>query len=185
MSSQNPVGNSQTVSTSTSSAKVTLSVNNLTALEFMQSLLGFMLQSVLNQHIAANTNFYVGAGEPETLSLGPIVSAKVSGITTGATTVIDFPEGTYSPFGVGDYVTLTATGQSNFDFSHKPVTAVNTTAAYDGLFGTRITVANNSSSVTDTFNPALATDLRRSFKVAVKSEAEQAKHIFNKYNHPE
>lgn len=170
MSSQNPVGNSQTVSTSTSSAKSNAISQQSDSVRIYAESVGVYV-AIGTEPTAANTNFYVGAGEPETLSLGPIVSAKVSGITTGATTVIDFPEGTYSPFGVGDYVTLTATGQSNFDFSHKPVTAVNTTAAYDGLFGTRITVANNSSSVTDTFNPALATDLRRSFKVAVKSES--------------
>ena len=57
---------------------------------------------------AAVTNYFVHTGESEIISLGKPQSNRVSGITTGATTTIDFAEGTGSPFGVGDAVSLTA-----------------------------------------------------------------------------
>ena len=78
------------------------------------------------------------------------------------------PEGTGSPFEVGDYVSLTVTGQTSYDFSHKEVTAVDRTADVNGFFSTRITVANNSSSG----NPAALTGtgvLRNSLKIAAEA----------------
>ena len=124
--------------------------------------------SVGGEPTAAATNFLVVTGEPEVISLGQVRSHKVVGITTGSTTIIDFPEGTGTPFEVGDYVSLSVTGQSSYDFSHKEVTAVNNTANVGGFYSTRITVANDSSSG----NPAslLSTSnavLRNSLKVAV------------------
>ena len=65
---------------------------------------------------------------------------------------IDFPEGTGSPFEIGDVVSLTVTGQSNFDFTHKIVTSIDTSAGVSGYFSTRLTVDHDSSSVTDVFN---------------------------------
>ena len=71
---------------------------------------------------------------------------------------------------MGDTVSLTAPNQSAFDFSHQTVTAVNNTAGAGGFLGTRITVSYNSSAVSGTFADPDAT-LRKSFKVAVKTEA--------------
>jgi len=120
---------------------------------------------------ATNQNFYVGVGEPEEISIGPVGSHLVTGITTGSTTTIDFPEGTSSPFGVGDAVTLTAPDQSTFNFTHKIVSSVNTTSGVDGFFGSRIVIDHDSSSG----NPAALTSnnaqLRRSIKVAVKTNS--------------
>ena len=68
---------------------------------------------------------------------------------------------------VGDYVSLTAPGQTGFNFSFKEVTAVNTTANFDGYHGTRITVNYDSSSVSGTWDESLlGSDLRASLKVA-------------------
>ena len=49
---------------------------------------------------AAVTDYYVSSTQPETISLGTVLSQRVVGITTGATTTIDFPEGTGSAFEV-------------------------------------------------------------------------------------
>ena len=116
---------------------------------------------------AAVTNYFVHSGEAEIITLGKPQSNRVTGITTGSTTTIDFAEGTGSPFAVGDAVTLSVTGQSDYDFTHKIVKTVNNTAGRDGYHGTRIVIDHDSS----TGNPAalLSTshaELRGSFMVA-------------------
>ena len=116
---------------------------------------------------AAATNYYVHSGEAEVISLGKVKSNIVTGITTGATTTIDFAEGTGSPFEVGDAVTLTVTGQSDYDFTHKIVSSVNAVAGIGGFYSTRIVVDHDSS----TGNPAAllptsSAELRSSFMVA-------------------
>ena len=125
-------------------------------------------------HVAIGTlptasveNYFVHSGESEVLTLGKPQSNRVAGITTGSTTTIDFVEGTGSPFGVGDAVTLTVTGQSDYNFTHKIVKSVNNNAGVDGFHGTRIVVDHDSSAG----NPAalLSTsyaELRGSFMVA-------------------
>ena len=120
---------------------------------------------------ATAEDFYIPVNTTASLSIGGPCANRVTGITTGATTIIDFAEGTGSPFGVGDAVTLTCAEQSTYNFTHKLVTNVNTTAGHDGYFGTRITVANDSSSG----NPAalLGTsyaELRGSFKVSALAD---------------
>ena len=116
---------------------------------------------------AAATNYYVHSGEAEVISLGEPQANRVTGITSGATTTIDFAEGTGAPFGVGDAVTLSVTGQTDYNFTHKIVKTVDTTAGRDGYHGTRIVVDHDSSAG----NPAslLSTsyaELRGSFMVA-------------------
>ncbi len=116
---------------------------------------------------AAATNYYVHAGESEVISLGSVKSNRVAGITTGATTTIDFAEGTGSPFEVGDAVSLTVTGQSDYDFTHKIVLSIDNSGGSSGFFSERIIVDHDSSAG----NPAalLATSqaiLRGSFMVA-------------------
>ena len=119
---------------------------------------------------ASAEDFYIPANTSASLSISAPSSNRVVGITTGATTIIDFAQGTGSPFGVGDAVTLTCAEQSTYDFTHKLVTDVNTSSGVDGYFSTRITVNNDSS----TGNPAelLSTsyaELRSSFKIAAFS----------------
>jgi hypothetical protein len=129
-------------------------------------------------HVAIGTNptatvenFFVPVTDATDISLGPVRSQRVVGVTTGTTTIIDFPEGTGSPFEIGEAVTLTVPNQSNFDFEHKIVTDINTSAGVAGYFSTRLTVDHDSSSVTDVFNSPHDADLRRSIKVAVRTSA--------------
>jgi|TARA_B100001939_G_C16825958_1_gene566477 hypothetical protein len=100
---------------------------------------------------AGPTNFLVATGEPEIISLGHPRSNRVTGITTGSTTVLELPEGTGSPFVVGDFVTLTVTGQSGYDFTHIEVTAVEEASNGGANYvngGAKITVSHDSSSGT-------------------------------------
>jgi hypothetical protein len=113
---------------------------------------------------ATNANYYVASGQEATISLGRPSSQRVVGITTGATTTIDFPEGTGSPFEVGDAVSLTVTGQSYYDFSHKTVKSVDTSSNVGGYFNTRIVINHDSSGVATAFSTPYA-ELRGSFKV--------------------
>lgn len=116
--------------------------------------------------VATSLDYYVTTGEPETISIGPIQSQRVVGIITGATTTIDFPEGTGCPFATGEYVSLTVDGQSTFDFSHKEITSIDNTSNVGGYYNTRCVVNHDSSAVTATFNGQSAT-LRKSIKVSV------------------
>jgi len=118
---------------------------------------------------AAVTDYYVAAGEPETISLGGAASQRVVGVTTGATTTLDFPEGTGSPFVVGNAVSLTVTGasgQENLNFTHKIVSSVDTSAGVGGYYSTRVVVDHDSSSVTDALLSTSYAELRGSFMVA-------------------
>jgi len=127
-------------------------------------------------HVAIGTNptatadnFYATTFDEAKISLGPVASQRVVGLTTGSSTILDFPEGTGSPFGVGDAVTLTVTGQSDLDFEHKIVTSVDATSNFGGFYSTRITV-DHDSSAGPAFNSRWA-QLRKSFKVAVKTNS--------------
>ena len=71
-----------------------------------------MLRKRSNAHVAINTgtiatneDFFITAGEEETISITK-GSQAVVGITNGSTTILEDPEGTQMPFIIGDYVTL-------------------------------------------------------------------------------
>ena len=116
---------------------------------------------------ATTQNYYVASGEAEVITLGACRNQKVIGITTGTTTTIDFPEGTGSPFQVGDAVSLTVTGQTDYNFTHKIVSSVNNTAGIDGFYSTRIVVNHDSSSGNPAaLTPTNSAELRGSFMVA-------------------
>ena len=94
---------------------------------------------------ATTENLYIPSGG--TMSLGMTkASQRVVGITTGTTTTtLNFPEGQFCPFGVGNYISVTGTGNAGITsfLKHVRVTAVDTTAGIgqDGYFMTRCTVA--------------------------------------------
>ena len=165
-----PVGINSTVSTSTTSAQTSAISQQVENIRVLAETVGCYVAIGTNP-TATNENFYVGtSGGAEEIAIGFPAAQRVVGITTGTTTTIDFPEGTGSPFAVGEAVTLTA-GQSNFDFTHKIVSSIDNTPGEVGFYNTRIVVDHNSSSVTDTFDPNNWTQLRKSIKVAVLSEA--------------
>ena len=128
---------------------------------------------------AAVTDFIVPKDSAATLGFTN-TSARVVSYTKGSTTILDFPEGTSSPFAVGDYVSLSCSSQTDFDFTHKRVKTVynkaRTSQAYAGenYFGQRIVVEHNSGSVSGTFNDPDAT-LRASFKVAARTDSGSGK----------
>jgi len=169
MSATRPVGINSTIATSGTSVTTTAFQQQSDTLRIVAETAGVHVTYGANP-VATTTDYYVSTTDTTEISLGPVSSQRVVGITTGATTIIDFPEGTGSPFDVGDTVTLTVTGQPNFDFEHKTVQSVNNTSGVGGYFNTRIVVDHDSSSVTDVFSSPDAT-LRKSFKVAVITDS--------------
>ena len=107
--------------------------------------------AVGNTAVAAATDFIVPANhEPLTINIGRPSAQRVVGITTTATTVIvDFPEGTGSPFFVGQRVSLTVTDPQNrhFEFTDKPIASINNTAGVGGYFGTRLVVTHSYGAI--------------------------------------
>ncbi len=114
---------------------------------------------------ATSADYYVLANTPATIALTK-ASNRVVGVTTGTTTIVSVPEGTQVPFGVGDYVTLTASGQSYYNFTHQRVISVDTSSNVGGYYQTRMTVDYNSSGIITAFAPADAS-VTASNKVSV------------------
>ncbi len=163
----NPIGAQVSITTSGSSAKSAAQAHQTKYLRVVAKSNDAYIK-VGGDPTATTADFYLVANVPEVISTGQVRSQPVQNVTKGATTIIDFQSGTGSQFVVGDYVTLTAPGQTSFAFSHKEVTAVNNTNNFDGYHGTRITVDHNSSGVSGTWDETkLGSDLRESFKVAV------------------
>ena len=128
---------------------------------------------------AAVTDFIIPKDSAATLGFTN-TSARIVSYTKGTTTIIDFPEGTSSPFGVGDFVSLSCSTQTDFDFTHARVKTVydksrtSLRGVGENWFGQRIIVEHNSGSVSGTFNDPDAT-LRASFKVAARTDSGSGK----------
>ena len=116
---------------------------------------------------ASARNYYVHAGESEVISLGSVQTNKVVGVsTTGTDTIIDFAEGTGSPFDAGDAVTLSVIGQSYLNFTHKIVSSVDSSAGVNGFYSTRIVVDHDYGVGYAHTNVIGQAELRGSFMVA-------------------
>ena len=119
---------------------------------------------------ASATTFFLAQDVPEVISLGQVRSQPIANFGKGSTTTITFYEGRGSQFVVGDWVTLTAPGQTGFAFSHQEVTAINDASGLPNAnqgFGRIITIDYDSSSVSGTWDTAKnpQSDLRAEFKV--------------------
>jgi hypothetical protein len=145
------VGSSFTFSAGTATTSVNSFTVQSSVLRVVAESAGAYVKIGVGTPTATNTDYYIPSGGTATLALTK-ASNRVVGITTGTTTTVIVPEGTQVPFGVGDYVTLTATGQSYYDFTHKAVLSVDTSTGVDGYYQTRMVVNHNSSGVATAFN---------------------------------
>ena len=102
--------------------------------------------------VATATDYLVTSSQPETLAMLRM-SQRVVGITTGATTVLEAPEGTQMPFNIGDRVTLDYEGNTKNDSNY--TTLINDTkvvgksrsAGVGGDFLEKITVEANTTGI--------------------------------------
>jgi hypothetical protein len=112
--------------------------------------------SIDSDPVSTSSDYYVPSGASVTLALTK-ASNRVVGITTGTTTTITFAEGTQCPFGVGEYISLTASGQSYYDFTHRKVNSVNTTSGLNGYHQEVAVIDYNSSGIVTAFSSPDAT----------------------------
>ena len=175
----NPVGSGSSLTVSTDTAKVIATGIAQQAKSLRVTLVG--ASGLEGAHIktgtmptATNADFYLVKGETVTLNIDRPSSQRVTGITTGSTTIVQFPEGTGTPFGVGSSVNITVTGQSYYDdiIKDSSVTAVDNTAGVGGAFGTRITLDADTSGIVTAVS-GYAT-LRNSFKVSALAKGNVA-----------
>ena len=164
----NPVGINSTLSITTSSGasrSVDKTLHKTDALRVVAVGAGAHV-AIGTFPTATSQNYYVASGESEVITLGAPRNQTVIGITTGATTTIDFPEGTGSPFEVGDAVSLSVVGQTDYNFTHKIVSSINNTAGVDGFYSTRIVVDHDYGVGYAHTNVIGHAELRGSFMVA-------------------
>ena len=95
---------------------------------------------------ATRADYMITPDNPQCVALGKPASQQISGITTGATTTLDMPEGVASQFTPGDAVSLTVLGQSDYDFEHKIVKSIDSTPGFSGFHGERIVIDHDSSA---------------------------------------
>ena len=169
MSRLNPVGPAFTRTTNSGSQKSAAFAHKTDAIRIV-AIGASAYVEIGTEPDAGPTNFLVTPGEPEILSLGAPKNQQVVGITTGATTVISLPEGTGSPFNVGDTVSLTVTGQSYYDFTHQSVTAVNQGNRVDGYTPT-VTINTSTAGIVTALSADSRATLRNSLKIAAEAAA--------------
>lgn len=164
MGALRPVGVNTTFATSTSSTQTSAIPQQSDTVRVVALDAGVHI-AYGNNPTATSSNFFVSTTDTAEISLGPVASQRVVAYTKGTTTTLDFPEGTGCPFGPGEAVSLTVSGQAAFDFTHQTVLSVDNTSGRDGFFGTRCVIDYNSSAVSGDFTSNYAT-LRRSIKIA-------------------
>ena len=175
----NPVGSGSSLTVSTDTAKVIAAGIAQQSDTLRVSLVG--ASGMDGAHIkvgemptATTADFYLVKGETATLNIDRPSSQRVTGITTGSTTIVQFPEGTGSPFGVGNTVSITVTDQSYYDdiIKDSSVTAVDNSAGVGGAFATRITLDADTSGIVTAVS-GYAT-LRNSFKISALAKGNAA-----------
>ena len=164
----NPVGSGASIALTTDTANTTSSIAQK-ANTLRVVLVG--ADAVQGAHVAIGTDasattsdFYVVKNEPASINIFRPSSQRVVGITTGTTTLIDFPEGTGSPFAVGSRVDLTVTGQSYYDdiINGNGVASVDNSAFGNG----KIVVNADTSGIVTAYDSSNYAELRNSFKVS-------------------
>jgi len=124
---------------------------------------------------AAVSDYYVPSGGTATLSIGRPKSQKVVGVTTGTTTIIDFPAGSGAPFEVGDTVQLTGIVPTGINTNSVAVASISNGSFSSnsngdpGYFSTRLTLTWDTSGQ----GPVTTAEgeLRDVFKVAAVGTA--------------
>ena len=168
----NPVGSGAsialTVDTANTSALMAHKANTLRVVLVGESGIQGAHVSIGTDASASTSDYYIAKDVPASINIFRPSSQRVVGITTGSTTLIDFPEGTGSPFAVGSRVNLTVTDQSYYDdaVGFATVTKVWSGAGRNGYHSTRVTVDANTAGIVTAYSSDNYAELRNSFKVS-------------------
>ncbi len=175
MAVHNPVGSVVTLTTSATSGQTTQIDQQSDTLRIVATS-GNNHVAIGSTPVAVVTDYLVQASGESFLSLGPILSQRVTMVTKGTTTSIKFPEGVKgSPFAIGDTVSLS--GKSGWTFEHAHITAITYPSYTSDDQRTVVTVSYDSSGWSGTWtdddeNPSGDTGtLRRSFMVAARTDS--------------
>ena len=179
MAVHNPVGSVVTLTTSATSGQTTQIDQQSDTLRIVATS-GNNHVAIGSTPVAVVTDYLVQASGESFLSLGPILSQRVTMVTKGTTTSIKFPEGVKgSPFAIGDTVSLS--GKSGWTFEHAHITAITYPSYTTDDQRTTLTVSYNSSGWSGTWtdddeNASGDTGtLRRSFMVAARTDTGSGK----------
>ena len=179
MAVHNPVGSVITLTTSATSGQTT-QINQQSDTLRIVATSGNNHVAIGSTPVAVVTDYLVQASGESFLSLGPVLSQRVTMVTKGTTTSIKFPEGVKgSPFAVGDTVSLS--GKSGWTFEHAHITAITYPSYTSDDQRTVVTVSYDSSGWSGTWtdddeNPSCNTGtLRRSFMVAARTDSGSGK----------
>ncbi len=168
-----PVGDTLTITTSATSARAQFTVQSDTLRVVPMS---------QNVHVAIGTtatattsDYFIPAGTPATLNIGRVSSIGIAGVTTGASTIIDLPEGTGCPFEVDDVITTSGiTGVTGFNTTAK-VVSVDSSANTYGYHSERITTDHNSLGLYAGDAVVTAGEARRTLTVAARTDSGNGK----------
>ena len=179
MAVHNPVGSVVTLTTSATSGQTTQIDQQSDTLRIVATS-GNNHVAIGSTPVAVVTDYLVQASGESFLSLGPILSQRVTMVTKGTTTSIKFPEGVKgSPFAIGDTVSLS--GKSGWTFEHAHITGITYPSYTSDDQRTVVTVAYDSSGWSGTWtdddeNPSGDTGtLRRSLMVAARTDTSSGK----------
>jgi len=164
-----PVGDSQTLTTGTSSTRVQFTVQSDTLR---------VVPTAQNVHVAIGTtatattsDYFVPAGSSATLNLGRASCIGIGAITKGNGTVIELPEGMGNPFRVDDVVTVSGiTGVTGFNTTGKVVSIQEQRTIGFAQFGAKITIDHDSRALNSDNAVVTAGQLRRTLTVAARTD---------------
>ena len=165
-----PVGDSQTLTTGTSSTRVQFTVQSDTLR---------VVPTAQNVHVAIGTtatattsDYFVPAGSSATLNLGRASCIGIGAITKGNGTVIELPEGMGNPFRVDDVVTVSGiTGVTGFNTTGKVVSIQEQRTIGFAQFGAKITIDHDSRALNSDNAVVTAGQLRRTLTVAARTDS--------------
>ena len=179
MAVHNPVGSVITLATSATSGQSTQFDQQSDTVRIVATS-GNNHVAIGSTPVAAVTDYLVQASGESFLSLGPILSQRVTMVSAGSSTEIKFPEGVKgSPFAVGDTVSLS--GKSGWTFEHAHISAISYPSYTSDDQRTVVTVAYDSSGWSGTWtdddeNRSGDTGtLRRSLMVAARTDTSSGK----------
>jgi len=169
-----PVGDSQTLTTGTSSTRIQFAVQTDTVRVVPVS---------QNVHVAIGTtatattsDYFVPAGTTATLNLGRASSMGIADITKGASTVITLSEGMGNPFKVDDVLTISGvTGVTGFNTTAKVVSIQEARTIGYAQFGAKLTVDHDSRALNSDNAVTTAAEARRTLTVAARTDSGSGK----------
>ena len=165
-----PVGDSQTIDTSATSAMVQFAVQSDTVR---------VVPISQNVHVAIGTtavattsDYFVPKETSATLNLGRASSMGIADITQRASTVITLSEGMGNPFKVDDVLTISGvTGVTGFNTTAKVVSIQEARTIGYAQFGAKLTVDHDSRALNSDNAVTTAAEARRTLTVAARTDS--------------